>query len=317
MRKVKNRKNLLLLSLCGVLAVAAIIIIVVAISNQGEKETYTITFKQSGQTDQVYVVEEGETFTYIPTPVGKTGYTVVWGVTDFSNVTNNMVVKAIETPNTYSITYDANGGTASVGTQTVVYDSTVTLATATYEGYNFLGWTVTEEGGLAVLNGVWKIAENVKLVANWAEKGEYTVTFRQNGETLKIVTLTEGTTLSEADVPTPKAKVGYTVAWNEEQLAAALAATEGNFTVDAIETVKTYTVTLEKTKNSKETKEITYGEAYDFGTPYRAGYTFDGWFMNGEKIATVGTWTYDGDTMVTVKAKWTEEDDGYSHTSNY
>jgi uncharacterized repeat protein (TIGR02543 family) len=230
-------------------------------------------------------------------------------------------VNAIETANSYTITYDANGGTVSVGTQTVVYDSTVTLATATREGYELRAWTLTNEGGTVVLtDSVWKYAENVTLVANWAEKGKHTITFRQNGETLKIVTLTEGTTLSEADVPTPKAKVGYTVAWNEEQLAAALAATEGNLTVDAIETVKTYTVTLETAKNSSETKEITYGEAYDFGTPYKAGHTFDGWFMNGTKIETKGTWTYDVDTTVTIKAQWTENvyDDEDGHwTANY
>lgn len=312
----KNTQKLLtkILFFCLCLLSTALI----AVGCKHEKETYTVTFRQRGQADIVKVVDEGYSLTDIPDPAAKMGYTVVWEDVNLTNIKDHIIVNAIETANSYTITYDANGGTPSVGTQTVVYDSTVTLATATREGYELRAWTLTEEGGSAVLDGVWKIAENVKLVANWVEKGEYTVTFRQNGETLKIITLTEGTTLSEADVPTPKAKVGYTVAWNEEQLAAALAATEGNLTVDAVETVKTYTVTLEKTKNSTETKEVTYGEAYDFGKPYRAGYTFNGWFMNGTKIESKGTWTYDVDSTVTIKAEWTENvDDEDGWTANY
>lgn len=318
MKKCNVTKKALLLTLGVVMTAAAACM---AACNK-EKATYTITFKQKDQTDQVYVVEEGEDFTNVPNPASKTGYTVVWNVTDFSNITSDIVVKAIESPNTYTITYDANGGMMSTTTQEVVYDSTVTLATAVYEGYDFIGWTLTEEaGGTVVLDGVWKLPNNVTLVANWAEKEKYTVTFRQNGQTLKVVELTEGTELSATDVPTPVEKTGYTVAWNAEQLAAAYAATEGNLTVDAVETAKKYKVKLVD-GSDEQIKEFTYDQAYDLGKPSKSGYTFDGWYLDNVEFAQTGTWTMDATETVVIEAKWTknavqEEDDDRNWTSNY
>ena len=263
----------------------------------GATKTYTVTFKQAGEKDVVKRVTEGADLTDIPSPKGKEGYTVAWEDINLTNITGNLVVNAVATANSYTITYNANGGVASMATQTVVYDSTVTLATATYEGYDFIGWTLTEAGGAYVQdNNVWKIASDVTLVANWAAKETYTITFRQNGETLKVVTLTEGTSLADADIPTPATKAGHYVKWNEEQLAAAKAATEGNLTVDAVEWAKTYTVKFMYNSEVLKTITIDYGETYDWDEDEltKEGYTFKGCeFENGTKVELWGTWEYD------------------------
>ena len=261
-------------------------------------KTYTVTFKQAGEADKTKKVEEGKDLTDIPSPVEKEGYTIVWEDINLTNITGNLVVNAIATANSYTITYNANGGVASMATQKVVYDSTVTLATATYEGYDFQGWTLTEVGGTYVQNNnVWKIAKDVTLVANWTaqETDTYTVTFRQNGVVLKVVTLDKGTSLTDADIPEFEKKTGYYVKWDEAQLNAAKAATEGNFTVDAVEWAKTYTLNFMHNSDVLKTVEIEYGDTYswDKSELTKDGYTFKSCEINGDSLALSGTWTYD------------------------
>ena len=90
--------------------------------------TCTVTFKQNGEANVVKTVKQGEDLTDIPTPKEKTGYTVVWDITDFTNITEDMEVNAVATANTYTITYDANGGSVATATQVVTYDEETTLA---------------------------------------------------------------------------------------------------------------------------------------------------------------------------------------------
>lgn len=163
-------------------------------------ETVTITFRQKGCNDVVKKVKKGETLTDIPFPQTKTGYTVVWDRTDFSNMTENIVVEAEETANTYTVTYDAVGGTASVSTQNIEYDSEPTLATATRDGYEFKGW---EYNGTQVLSGAkWTIAQDVTLTAVWAKT--YTVVLDSNRGKLPGNQTTITVTYGEAyELPTP------------------------------------------------------------------------------------------------------------------
>ena len=64
--------------------------------------------------------------------------------------------------------------------------------------------------------------------------------------------------------------------------------------------------------------QVTYGEAYDLGTPINTGFTFLGWYANETtSIPTSGTWEYTDVTVLT--AKWgtgyyefVENDDGYT-----
>ena len=74
-------------------------------SGDGQTAQYTITFKQSGQEDVYRYVEEGEDLTDIPACVEKRGYTVTWDRTDFTDISTNIVVNAVEDANEYKIYY--------------------------------------------------------------------------------------------------------------------------------------------------------------------------------------------------------------------
>lgn len=88
----------------------------------------------------------------------------------------------------YTIRYNANGGTGSMIDQTIKYDAIVSLSKNTFvkDGYKFLGWSTSVDGEKAyndmdsVVN--LKLDGIVDLYALWAIDS-YTVTFDYNGGT--------------------------------------------------------------------------------------------------------------------------------------
>ena len=143
-------------------------------------------------------------------------------------------------------------------------------------------------------------------------KTEYVVYFYVDGELFTEVTVTEGEGLES--LPQPTAKAGHTASWDKDL-------TElGNITsdveVNAVYTAKTYRVVLDLKggtyHGNTELDEdnvvyLTYGQSYDFGEPTRMTFSldyFNGYYLNGVKIAAKGVWTFDGDA--TVEASWSE-----------
>lgn len=137
-----------------------------------EDAVFTITFVQNGQEPIVKTVNAGETLTDIPEAVSKVGYTVAWEEADFSNITSNMTINAVETPLTFSILFNANGGLMA-SNQTVSYDEDVVVADATRSGYTFKGWFIVDSEGNKTseqyFGGVWNRLENLSVIAEWEE----------------------------------------------------------------------------------------------------------------------------------------------------
>ena len=76
-------------------------------------------------------------------------------------------------PNSYTITLNANGGTGVAGSLTVTYDSAFTLPEPTKAGYTFIGWY--DENGWLVTSGTWNSESNLTLTASWTPN-TYSVT---------------------------------------------------------------------------------------------------------------------------------------------
>lgn len=89
----------------------------------------------------------------------------------------------------YTVTFNANGGTASESSRKVAQGSTIgTLPTCTRNGYEFGGWFTALEGGLKV-DSTYSVSSNVTLYARWGqgtdiEFGDATSTFniQYNGD---------------------------------------------------------------------------------------------------------------------------------------
>ena len=274
-------------------------------SSEVEEKIYKVTFVQDGQVVKTLDVKEGGAVaaTDIPTPNAKVGYKVVWENVDLSNITADVQVKAVATANTYTITFDANGG-ETVASKTVTYDADFTLPTPVRDGWDFSAWVDADEN--AVTEGKWRIASDVTLKAVWTEvlPDQYTVSFVQDGQTIKSYTVDAGTNFT--DIPTLAEKTGYTVKWDETALAK-LSNVQETITVNAIPTPNTYTITYVDAQGIfKNTVDVTYDAAYDWSTLPSSpiGYEFDKFTLeDGTPIATSGVWKIADDTNVVVN--WT------------
>ena len=121
-----------------------------------EKKTYTVTYNANGGENApiVQTKTEGKSLTLSTQIPNRNGYTFKgWSIIQNSEVTYNpggtfdrdmnTTLYAVWQINTYTITYDLNGGTLlsqNPGSYTVETD-TITLNNPSKEGYMFLGWT--------------------------------------------------------------------------------------------------------------------------------------------------------------------------------
>lgn len=176
---------------------------------------YTITYNLNGGTNNnanpsTYTVLYGVSFK-APT---RTGYTFtgwydekgnkVTGINEGCNAmfsssddlyaklakrtTGNKTLTARWEPIHYTVTYDANGGTGTMSTDTVTYDENyVTKANQfTRTGYEFIGWTTNADGSgsnwTSWIGKPWKwtYTKNITLYAQWKAK-TYTITYEPNG----------------------------------------------------------------------------------------------------------------------------------------
>ncbi|MCK7488535.1 MAG: InlB B-repeat-containing protein [Bacillus subtilis] len=101
---------------------------------------YTVSFLNiDGAVAKVDMVLHGQSAT-APTLDAVEGYTFVEWSAAFTNVTANLVMESIYQIHTYSLTFNAQGGSASATIENIPYSSTVTLPLPTKEGYGFVGW---------------------------------------------------------------------------------------------------------------------------------------------------------------------------------
>ena len=168
---------------------------------------------------------------------------------------------AVWTANTYTVTFDPEGGTA-VTEQTVAYGGKVSEpAQPTKEGHTFVGWTYN--GKTWTFESDTMPAENIKLVAQW-KANEYTVTFDPDGGTaVTEQTVAYGGKVSKPAQPT---REGYTfaewtyngTAWNFES--GTMPASD--ITLVAKWTANTYKIVFHANDGSETTKEqsVTYDQ---------------------------------------------------------
>ena len=132
----------------------------------------------------------------------KDGYTIEGWYTE-AELQNNVTTTDIVTrevlklyvkwtPNTYTVTFDANGGNVDDPTKTVTYDNAYgTLPTPTRTGYTFNGWyTDTTYTTQITETSTVKITNNQTLIAKWTI----------NSYTIKVTTSNATVTINGAEV---------------------------------------------------------------------------------------------------------------------
>ena len=227
----------------------------------------------------------------------------------------DITLYAVWQAKTYTISYDANGGSGEPADQTKTHNTALTLDSGqpTRAGYTFLGWAATATAAAAQYQpgGSYTANADATLYAVW--KGNaYTVTLDANGGSVspESITVTNGGTYSA--LPTP-ARGGYGfdgwyTADGIKVNKADVVHLAGNLTLYARWTGNTYTVALNANGGSvsPESITVTNGGTYSaLPTPARDGYNFEGWYTaasGGTRVNPTDTANLTGNT--TLYARW-------------
>lgn len=188
----------------------------------GSMQTFPVNFESNTSPIGTFMVQ---TMTDLPPTPTKIGYTFTGWYTDEActnkytddKVSGNITLYAGFKANTYSVKFNANGGTGTMSNQTMTYDKSANLTANAFTKthFAFKGWATSADGGVVYTNSksVKNLASaqgaTVNLFAVW-ERSEWTVTFDVEGsKTTANCAVNTAVTL-----PAAPAKEGYTfVGW--------------------------------------------------------------------------------------------------------
>ena len=209
-------------------------------------------------------------------------------ITIQSSVTGEITITASAQQNTYTVTFDANGGTGGGVKEDIAHGSKLSGIVPDEpqrDGYQFVGWN-TDRNASSALDD-YAITGDVTLYAVW-KANSYTVYFNANGG--EVTTSDKKVTYDSVygDLPVPT-RVGYT--FNGWYLGETLVnadtqvTTADSHTLAAHWTVNTYAVTFYKNDGTDGVHDSKNDVAYDqaigeVSQPLRTGYTFAGWAWN-------------------------------------
>ena len=222
----------------------------------------------------------------LPTAPTKEGYTFTGWYLDedctqlYSGTTieEDTVLYAGWQINTYTVTFNSNGGSA-VASQTVEWNKSAMLTTPTKTGYNFLGWYLSD--GNQYINQ--PITVDTTLNAEWEIKS-YAVTLdSDNGNEPTTQTVNHG----EAVMISTPTKTGYIFkGWFlSDGTQYTNQAITSNITLKAKWEIRTFSVAFKSNGGSDIADQVVvYGNSASLPTPDREGYNFLGWFLqSGEE----------------------------------
>ncbi len=317
--------------------------------------TYTVSYNANGGTgaapvDNTNYIEGAQAAILGPGSLSKVGYGFGgWNtVADGSGTTYGAgaayVVGAASvtlyaqwsTNPSYTITFNANGGSGTMNAQSIVSGTSAALNANTFarSGYTFAGWSETPTGTVAYANGaIYPMGSaNVILYAQWTANPSYTVTFNANGGsgTMAAQSIVSGT--SAALTTNAFTRTGYNFSsWNTLANGTGTSYSNGaSFTMGAANatlyaqwsTNPSYTITFNANGGSgtMNAQSIVSGmsAALNSNTFTRSGYTFAGWATSSTgAVAYANGATYTmGSANVTLYAKWTAITYSVTYNSN-
>ena len=305
-------------------------------------ETYTIVFNGNGSTGgsmSSMTCDRDTDYTLSKNTFKRNGYQFLgWNTnknateatySDQATVNNiaaangSVTLYAIWKANTYTLTYDANGGTVSPASKSVTYGSAYgSLPTPTRTGYSFAGWyTQRDAGTLVTANTIYTTEGDSTIYARWSDS-VYNIVFNGNGSTSgSMSNMSCATDVRYTLLKNAYTRKGYSfIGWNTNKNATEATYSDqatisnltnagGTITLYAIWKANTYKLTYNANggKVSPASKNVTYGSTYGtLPTPTRTNYKFDGWYTKasgGSKVTSSTKYNTAGN--VTIYAHWT------------
>jgi uncharacterized repeat protein (TIGR02543 family) len=266
------------------------------------------------------LARSGYTFSGWNTKADGTGTDYAAGTSITWNTGINTTLFAKWTPNTLTVSYDANLGsiTASGPTTTTTGATMTSLPTAVRAGYTLRGWFTASSGGTQVTTSTGHgRTSDFTLFAQWTA-ATFTVNYTYNGA--DGGNSTASATYSAGDpaltLPTPT-RAGYTFdGWYEDNGFTTLIGAGGasysptsTLTAYAKWTANSLTVTYDTQGGSAiaDGATLTGGTiAASPGSPTNAGFVFDGWFVAPSGGAAISfPYSHGQSSGFTLYAQWT------------
>ena len=273
---------------------------------EGNK-VYKLTLQNGEEANALYA--NSGNFT-LPAPAEREGYTFAgWftaqadgtQVQDDATLTTDLTLYAQWTANSYTVTFDANGGEGSMNQQTFTYDvkQTLTPNAFTRTGYSFTGWNTQADGNgstyvdkAEVQNLTAEAGANITLYAQWSINS-YTIRFvNADGTELQSSEVEYGQTPAyNGETPTKEstAEFDYTFAGWTPQIANVTE--EATYKATYTATKRSYTLTVALAEGCEEMGEVSGSGSYEYGTVVtltataHEGYKFMQW-SDGDTNAT-------------------------------
>lgn len=127
---------------------------------------FTIKFQTNCnvKVDELYV-EENSIIEKPDVELTKNGYQFIGWNYNFNNpITKELTIEAKWRANSYTVTYDTDGGNIDYQNTVVTFGETYQLDVPTKEGFNFLGWTYNNK---IINNEKWNINQDITVKAKW------------------------------------------------------------------------------------------------------------------------------------------------------
>ncbi len=277
---------------------------------RGTEQVASVAYGTTSYTDNIQAYTGSQTITYTVTfcPTG-------WSVSNTSPTGLYSSKSITLTANTYTVHFDANGGTGTVADQAFTYGvaQTLTANAFTRTGYTFAGWNTKVDGsgdsyadGAEVNNLTTTNIGTVNLFAKWTPI-TYNITYNLNGGTNAEGNPATYTIQSTAITLSAPTRTGYTFAgWTGTGLDAATTSvtiasgSTGDREYTATWTPITYDITYNLNGGTNaEGNSATYTiESSDIklSAPTRTGYTFAGWTGTDLSEATTSVTIASGST---------------------
>lgn len=219
----------------------------------------------------------------------------------------NLDLYAQWTLNTYSVTFDSQGGSSVADSTFDVENSVIAPSEPTRDGYTFAGWATTT-AGTAVTFPYAPPAGNLILYAQW-DPISYNLTFDSQGGT--AVTGTTFDLESQIAEPEQSIRSGYTFeGWATTSSGIPVGfpytASAGDLTLYAQWTLNTYNLSFDS-QGGSAVSPTTFDVENDISepeAPTRGGYTFAGWAAS--TVGSALTFPYGASAGdLTLYAQWT------------
>ena len=303
------------------------------------KQPITVTYDANGGT-----VNPSSKSTYLsdaygtlPTPT-RTGYTFVgWysaksegvEVTANTSITtpSNHTIYAIWKANTYSVSFNSNGGRSAPSSKNVQFGSKYgALGTVSRTGYTFNGWYTAASGGTKISgDSTYSTAANQTLYAQW-KANSYAVAFNANGGSVSTSSANVTYDATYGSMPTPT-RSGYTFnGWYTAASGGTKVTSSTKVSITSAQTLYAQWSIIKSTVSfnanggsvSTSSTTVTFGSTYGtLPTPTRTGYTFNGWYTstNGGTKITSST-SVSITSAQTLFAQWTINSYTLSYNAN-